>query len=81
MDEVITVDAGETITYRTQKGAKYQPKTKCSVEFKPGEGCSAFEFSCSEFDIANTKKECAGGQDRLMIYIAGKKGSQTYVLY
>ena len=68
VETTIEVNQGETFRYRTQP----KTKTRCAVTYTKGEKCSGLEFSCSKFNVKNTKKSC-GKQDRMIVTADGQK--------
>jgi len=71
MSKVVTVADGDIFSYETQSGEKYQARTKCKVTYMADSSCPSIKFSCSEFDLANTKSNCKGG-DKLNVIADGK---------
>ena len=64
--KVVTVAKGDKFSFRTQEGNKYGARSKCQVKYKLDPSCSSIKFSCSEFNLANTKANCKAG-DKLTI--------------
>merc|ERR1719192_1609254 len=71
MSKVVTVADGDIFSYKTQTGEKYQARSKCKVTYMADSSCPSIKFSCSEFDLANTKSNCKGG-DKLNVIADGK---------
>ena len=71
MSKVVTIADGDVFSYKTQSGKKYQAQSKCKVTYKADSSCPSIKFSCSEFDLANTKSNCKGG-DKLNVIVDGK---------
>jgi hypothetical protein len=71
MKKDITIEEGDTFSFKTQSGAKYAAKTRCQVTYETGASCSSIQFSCSEFNLYNKKANCKGG-DKITVVADGK---------
>jgi len=66
---------GDTYTYKTQGGRKYQKATKCEAIFKHAkrnQECT-LNINCSKFKIPNRSKKCSKGGDYMQIQSLGNK--------
>merc|ERR1719427_2445782 len=72
MRKSVTIEEGESSSFKTQAGAKYGPRTRCQVTYKKGSSCPSLNLSCSKFDLDNKNKKCRGG-DKMLVAAEGKK--------
>merc|ERR1719427_1990023 len=72
MRKSVTIEEGESSSFKTQAEAKYGPRTRCQVTYKKGSSCPSLSLSCSKFDLDNKNKKCRGG-DKMLVAAEGKK--------
>jgi len=71
-NKAVTVEDGDTFSFKTQKGKKYKGNTKCTVDYKMGDTCSKMSFVCTKFNTNNKdKKKCSKG-DKVTVTVNGK---------
>jgi len=68
----VTIEEGDSSSFKTQTGAKYGPRTRCQVTYKKGSSCPSLNLSCSKFDLDNKNKKCRAG-DKMLVAAEGKK--------
>jgi len=66
----ITIEDGDSFTFKTQAGTKYGGKVKCSVTYTRDQSCPAMRFSCDTFALSSTKDTCQGG-DKMAVVANG----------
>merc|ERR1711892_897846 len=73
----IKIGEGDSYSFKTQAGATYAPKTKCSVIYKRVKAsCPMIMFRCSEFNINNKDATCKRADK--MIVQEGKETKKSY---
>merc|ERR1739838_325043 len=73
----IKIGEGDSYSFKTQAGATYAPKTKCSVIYKRVKAsCPMIMFRCSEFNINNKDATCK--RTDKMIVQEGKETKKSY---
>jgi len=70
--KIITVNPGDSFTFRTQAGRSYRPNTRCIVKYKKSESCQELKLTCSKFALHNKSPTCTRG-DRLVVVRKGSK--------
>merc|ERR1711915_623286 len=70
--KIVTVNPGDSFTFRTQSSRFYRPNTKCIVKYKKGEFCQELKLTCSKFVIHNKSPTCTRG-DKLVVVKKGIK--------
>jgi len=68
----VTVNAGDSFTYKTQKGVKYMGNTDCTVNYKLGDSCDRMSFICNKVNIESTDQNCNNG-DSLVVSSKAKE--------
>merc|ERR1740128_1157179 len=70
--KTVTLEDGDSYSFKTQKGKKYKGNTKCTANYKMGDTCAKMSFVCTKFNTNNKdKKKCKKG-DKLTITANGK---------
>eukprot|EP00091_Calanus_sinicus_P015615 TRINITY_DN3404_c0_g1_i5.p1 TRINITY_DN3404_c0_g1~~TRINITY_DN3404_c0_g1_i5.p1 ORF type:complete len:151 (-),score=55.66 TRINITY_DN3404_c0_g1_i5:365-817(-) len=68
----VTIEDGDTFTFKTQKGKKYRGNTKCTANYKMGDSCAKMSFICTKFNTNNKdKRRCTKG-DKVTVTADGK---------
>merc|ERR1711976_416544 len=67
--ETITVEAGESLSYSTQEGARYTRNVDCMAKFRKGSSCQKLRLSCESFSLAKG--------DTMFVTKDTKKGKRT----
>ena len=67
--ETITVEAGESLSYSTQEGARYTRNVNCMAKFRKGSSCQKLRLSCESFSLAKG--------DTMFVTKDTKKGKKT----
>jgi hypothetical protein len=74
--QTVTVEDGDSYSFKTQKGKKYKGNTECTVDYKMGDTCAKMAFVCTKFNAKNKdKKKCSKG-DKITVTANGK--SEAY---
>merc|ERR1711892_1617619 len=70
--KTVTIEDGNTYSFKTQKGKKYKGNTKCTVDYKMGDTCAEMSFICKKSNTNNKdKKKCKKG-DKVTVTANGK---------
>merc|ERR1711872_657362 len=72
----VTVHAGDSFTYKTQKGIEYRGNTDCTVKYKLGNSCARMSFICSKMNIVNLDGRDCGSGDKLVV--SSKEKTKTF---
>ena len=68
----VTVEDGDSYSFKTHKGKKYKGNTKCTVDYKMGDSCAKMSFVCTKFNTNNKdKRRCSKG-DKVTVTANGK---------
>ena len=74
----VTVEDGDSYSFKTHKGKKYKGNTKCTVDYKMGDTCAKMSFVCNKFNTNNKdKKKCSKG-DKVTVTANGKSKASVF---
>ena len=72
------MNAGDSFTYKTQKGVKYMGNTDCTVNYKLGDSCDRMSFICNKVNIESTDQNCNNG-DSLVVSSKAKEKRYNFL--
>ena len=70
--ETVTINDGNSYSFKTHKGKKYKGNTDCTVDYVMGDTCAKMSFICTKFSTNNKdKRRCSKG-DTVAVTANGK---------